>query len=242
MSLSRELPISRRRFVSGAAAVAAGPLLIKPEGGYAQISNKIDGRLPGGLFQLGVASGDPLPDGVVLWTRLAPHPTTGGGMPDRAVPVSWEVATDERFRHVRRRGVATARPELGHSVHVDVRGLRSDAVYYYRFRAGGQVSPVGRTRTAPDHRAKPGRLRFAFASCQDYQSGYYTAYQHMAQEDLAFVAFLGDYIYENPRNAAAARQYEAPASRTRWSSTATGTPPTAPTRTCRPRTPRSRGS
>lgn len=104
--------------------------------------------------------------------------------------------------------MTTADPRLGHSVHVDVRGLRSDAVYYYRFRAGTQVSPVGRTRTAPGSRSKPRNLRFAFASCQDYQAGFYTAYQHLAAEDLAFVAFLGDYIYEGAPNPNAARQHE----------------------------------
>jgi alkaline phosphatase D len=206
--MSLNLPISRRLFVSGAAAVAAGPVLIRPEGGYDRILTRLGEPLPPGLFSLGVASGDPLPDGVVLWTRLAPAPVDGGGMPDRVVPVEWEIAADERFRHERRRGVAAADPKLGHSVHVDVRGLRPDAVYHYRFRAGSQVSPVGRTRTAPAALSAPRHLRFAFASCQDYQSGFYTAYQHMAAEDLAFVAFLGDYIYEGPRNAGSIRQHE----------------------------------
>ncbi|GAA2490005.1 alkaline phosphatase D family protein [Winogradskya humida] len=210
MSLPEKLhlPISRRLFVSGAAAVAAGPLLVKPEGGYAQIPTRNARHLPEGVFTLGVASGDPLPDGVVLWTRLAPSPVTGGGMPDTPVPVEWEIAEDEHFRRNRRRGLTTAVAGLGHSVHVDVRGLRSDAVYYYRFRAGTQISPVGRTRTAPAARSRPRNLRFAFASCQDYQAGFYTAYQHLAQEDVAFVAFLGDYIYEGPRNPNAARQHE----------------------------------
>ncbi|WP_305789775.1 alkaline phosphatase D family protein [Symbioplanes lichenis] len=187
------MPISRRLFVSGAAAVAAGPLLVRGN------------SLPAGAFSLGVASGDPLPDGVVLWTRLAP---AGGSMPDRPVPVEWEIAEDEHFRRNRRHGVVTAVPAFAHSVHVDVRGLRPDAVYHYRFRAGGQQSPVGRTRTAPAERARPGHLRFAFASCQDYQAGFYTAYQHLTREDLAFVAFLGDYIYESAANPGAARQHE----------------------------------
>ncbi|GAB1689412.1 alkaline phosphatase D family protein [Krasilnikovia sp. M28-CT-15] len=204
-----ELPVSRRRFVStAAAAVAAGPWLITPDGAYARIRNGIDTTLPEGVFTLGVASGDPLPDAVVLWTRLAPQPTTGGGMPARPVPVAWEVAEDAGFRRVVRCGVATARPERAHCVHVDVRGLRPDTDYHYRFRTGYQVSPVGRTRTAPAAHARPSRLRFAFASCQDYQGGYYTAYQHLVDEDLAFVAFLGDYIYEGKPNPAAVRQHE----------------------------------
>jgi alkaline phosphatase D len=203
-----QLPVSRRLFVATSAAVAAGPMLVRPEGGHAAIPSKVGVRLPEGVFSLGVASGDPLPDGVVLWTRLAPAPTTGGGMPNEPIPVEWEIAEDERFRRRRHRGVTTAHARLGHSVHVDVRGLRADTVYYYRFRAGTQISPVGRTRTAPGAHSRPRNLRFAFASCQDYQAGFYTAYQHLAAEDLAFVAFLGDYIYEGPRNVNAARQHE----------------------------------
>jgi alkaline phosphatase D len=93
----------------------AGPLLLRPEGGYAGIRTALGDRLPAHLFTLGVASGDPLPDAVVIWTRPAPDPLTGGGMPDRVVPVAWEVAEDDRFRRVVRRGVTAARPELGHS-------------------------------------------------------------------------------------------------------------------------------
>jgi len=208
MSLEHELPISRRRFVTATAALAAGPLLVTPTGAYAQIANKINNRVPGGVFTLGVASGDPLPDGIVLWTRLAPRPTEGGGMPDHAVTVQWQVADDPLFRRLRCHGAAAARPELAHSVHVEVRGLSPDTVYYYRFRAGGQISRVGRTRTAPAAGAAPRNLRFAFASCQDWQSGYYSAYRHMAREDLDFVAFLGDYIYENARNPRTIRHYE----------------------------------
>lgn len=209
MSLPKlNLPISRRLFVSGAAAVAAGPLLVRPEGGYERIPSYLGDTLPEGLFTLGVASGDPLPDGVVLWTRLAPSPLAGGGMPARPVPVQWEIAEDEGFRRNRRHGVTTAVPEFGHSVHVDVRGLRADAVHYYRFRAGTQISPVGRTRTAPAAHSRPRSLRFAFASCQDWQAGYYTAHAHLAQEDLAFVAFLGDYIYEGAPSATTARRHE----------------------------------
>jgi alkaline phosphatase D len=201
MSLSEKLnqPLSRRLLIAGSAAVATGPLLVHPTEAYARAP-----RVPTGVFRLGIASGDPLPDGIVLWTRLA----AVGGMPDRNISVEWEMAKDERFRRRLCHGVTTARPDLGHSVHVDVRGLRSDTVYYYRFRVAGQISPIGRTRTAPSDRANPRRLRFAFASCQDYQAGFYTAYQNMAGEDLAFVAFLGDYIYESTRNPNAVRQHE----------------------------------
>ncbi len=146
-------------------------------------------------FTLGVASGDPLPDGVVLWTRLAPDPLAGGGMPPRPVPVDWELAEDESFRRVVRSGTATADPSFAHSVHVEVDGLEPASWYFYRFRAGGAISPAGRTRTAPT--GAPDRLRLAVASCQHYEQGLYTAYQHMAAEDLDLVLHVGDYIYES---------------------------------------------
>src|SRR5438270_6221412 len=85
-------------------------------------------------FTLGVASGDPLPGGVVLWTRLAPKPIDGGGMPMALVDVDWEVARDARFQSIAQRGTAVARPELGHSVHVEVDGLEPAREYWYRFR------------------------------------------------------------------------------------------------------------
>src|SRR6058998_1501325 len=100
-------------------------------------------------FTLGVASGDPLPDGVVLWTRLAPDPLHGGGMPNQPVDVDWLVARDEAMKDVARTGTASATPDLAHSVHVDVNGLDPNRMYWYRFRAGGLESPIGRTRTAP---------------------------------------------------------------------------------------------
>ena len=148
------------------------------------------------MFSLGVASGDPLADGVVIWTRLAPEPLEGGGMPDRKIPVRWEVAEDESFRKVARRGTTFARPELGHSVHVEVEGLRPAREYFYRFKAGPETSPLGRTKTAPEPGASLSQLTFAYASCQQYEHGYYTAYRRMAEEDLDLVLHLGDYIYE----------------------------------------------
>jgi alkaline phosphatase D len=147
-------------------------------------------------FTLGVASGDPHTTGVVLWTRLAPSPVEGGGMPPTGVVVDWEVARDEAMSQVVRRGSAPARPEHAHSVHVDVKGLAPDHWYFYRFRAGGWISPVGRTRTMPPPSRPQGELALAFASCQSYPSGFYTAYRHMAEEDLDLVLHLGDYIYE----------------------------------------------
>ncbi|WP_083787356.1 alkaline phosphatase D family protein [Stackebrandtia nassauensis] len=151
------------------------------------------------LFTLGVASGDPAPDGFVLWTRLAPDALAEdgfGGMPDKRVKVDYEVATDERFRHVVKRGSAVASRELGHSVHPEIHGLQPGREYFYRFRAGGQISPVGRTRTMPSRSSTPRSLDFVFASCQAWQDGYFTAYDHIVEDDPELLVFLGDYIYE----------------------------------------------
>lgn len=148
-------------------------------------------------FTLGVASGEPMPDGVVLWTRLAPDIAAGGGMPPANVDVQWAVAEDEGMRRIVRHGSATASPDFAHSVHVEVRGLRPAQWYWYRFSSGGAESRVGRTRTAPESTAALDRMRFAFVSCQHYEQGYYAAYRHLADEELDFVAHLGDYIYES---------------------------------------------
>ncbi|MCM5570273.1 alkaline phosphatase D family protein [Burkholderiaceae bacterium FT117] len=162
----------------------------------------VAGRFERDPFALGVASGAPTPDGFVLWTRLAPDPRRGdGGLAPEPIGVRWEVAEDDRFARVVRSGSAIAHPALAHAVHVEVRGLVPERWYHYRFMAGrgaGQaVSPVGRARTAPGADAMPARLRFAFASCQQYEQGFYGAYRHMAEEDLDLVVFLGDYIYES---------------------------------------------
>jgi len=113
------------------------------------------------------------------------------------VPVRWELASDEGFRQIAQRGEVIASPEFAHSVHVEVRGLSPDRPYWYRFIAGDIASPVGRTRTAPAVDADPRQLRFAYASCQNHEHGYYAAYRHMAAEDVQLVVFLGDYIYES---------------------------------------------
>ncbi|WP_329413099.1 alkaline phosphatase D family protein [Nocardia vinacea] len=160
-------------------------------------------RWLGDPFTLGVASGEPLPDGVVLWTRLAPDPLAPdglGGMAQHPVTVEYEVAHDEQFQQVVARGTAVATRELAHSVHPEVRGLEPNRWYFYRFRAGSAISPIGRTRTAPPLGQPTARMRFAFASCQSWASGYYTAYEHMSAEDLDLVVHLGDYIYERGWN------------------------------------------
>jgi alkaline phosphatase D len=185
--------LTRRRLLEAASTMAAvaiaAPLRSKTAHGQP--------RFAANPFTLGVASGDPVADGFVLWTRLAPDPLNGGGMPPEAVPVRWEVARDARFLDIARRGETLAAPELGHSVHVDVTGLESDRWYYYRFIAGGEVSPSGRTRTFPAVGSPADQLRFAFASCQHYGQGYFTAYEAMMEDDLDLIVHLGDYIYES---------------------------------------------
>lgn len=183
------MPVTRRDFLRCAAAFAGAVLPLHAVWGQPRFQ-----RDP---FTLGIASGYPQPEGVVLWTRLAPEPLHGGGMPPAAVEVGWEVAADEAFRTIVRRGKEIATTDLAHSVHVEVGGLNAARSYFYRFHAGGAVSPIGRTRTAPAAGAAVERLRFAFASCQQYEQGYYAAYRHMAADDLDFVAHLGDYIYES---------------------------------------------
>ena len=156
-------------------------------------------RLGGYPFSLGVAAGDPLPDGFVIWTRLAPRPLDEhGGMPMRPFAVRWEVAEDEGFSRIARAGEAIARPELGHSVHVEVGGLRPRRPYWYRFQIeGDDASPVGMARTAPAVDDSPERVRLAVAGCQHYQAGWYDAWRHLSEEnDLDAVFHYGDYIYE----------------------------------------------
>lgn len=158
-------------------------------------------------FTLGVASGEPVPDGVVLWTRLAPEPLAGGGMPAANVDVAWEVATDAACRTVVQTGTSVARPELGHSVHVEVSGLQPGREYWYRFHCGGAVSQIGRTRTTPAEQAPVDRLRFGVCGCGHYEQGFFTAYKHLAEEQFDFVFHTGDYIYEGGPTAGRVRQH-----------------------------------
>jgi len=154
-------------------------------------------RLADNPFTLGVASGEPLPDGVVLWTRLATRPLEiGAGMGSAPVEVRWEIAEDEGLKHSAGKGRTMAVAEAGHSVHIEVAGLKPGRDYWYRFMAGGHASPVGRTRTAPALGAKVDRLRLAYSSCQKYSAGFYEAHAGIADEHPDLVLFLGDYIYE----------------------------------------------
>jgi alkaline phosphatase D len=200
--------LTRRLFVACGAALAALPTLPK-------LAAAADRKLTfeADPFSLGIASGDPGATSVLLWTRLAPRPQEAdGGMKPEAVSVAWEVAEDEAMRKVVARGTAVATPQLGHSVHALARGLAPDRWYWYRFRAQDASSPVGRTRTLPAADAMPQRLKFGFASCQNYEQGLFTAYEQMAKDDLDLVFHLGDYIYETPGRNGAVRKHSGPAS------------------------------
>ncbi|WP_439613217.1 alkaline phosphatase D family protein [Reyranella sp.] len=200
MSTNRGL--ARRGFLAGSlgSALVAAPFAI---------SRAAPPGFSGDPFTVGIASGAPREDGVVLWTRLAPQPLEGGGMPDAPVAVDWLVAEDESFSRIVARGTEQAIPALAHSVHADVRGLKPGRPYWYRFRAGTAQSPTGRTRTAPVATGAPQRLRFAFASCQQYEQGYFAAYRDMAARDLDLVIHLGDYIYEKSWGSRLVRRHEA---------------------------------
>ena len=200
-------PVTRRRFLAGAGAAAALAL----GRGEARLLAQSRPRFSDHPFKLGMASGDPSPDGMVLWTRLAPEPLRpGGGMGPDPVTVDWEVAEDEAMQRTVRKGRALASADLAHSVHVEVTGLEPARWYWYRFGAGAETSPVGRTRTAPARGDRPERLRFAFTSCQHWEFGYYAGYHHMLGDDLDLVFHLGDYIYETSVKNPPVRRHDQP--------------------------------
>ncbi|WP_327675310.1 alkaline phosphatase D family protein [Kitasatospora sp. NBC_00458] len=192
------LGVGRRRFLTVTSAAAALAFTTNLPGAHAADAELAPRTLTEDPFTLGIASGDALTDAVVIWTRLAPRPLEPGhGLPPAGVVrVDWEVARDEHFRKVVRRGTARAHAEFGYTVHVDVDGLDADRVHWYRFRVGAWVSPVGRTRTSPARGRNIERVRFGLVSCQAYEDGYFTAYKHLANEDLDAVFHVGDYIYE----------------------------------------------
>ncbi|MEU6302896.1 alkaline phosphatase D family protein [Streptomyces chartreusis] len=190
--------IGRRRFltVTGAAAALAFAVNV-PAAGTASAAQFDARKITDNPFTLGVASGDPLPDSVLLWTRLAPAPyQPDSGLPAQRITVHWELAHDEGFTRIARRGAAIAYPEFNHTVHVEAAALEAGRVYYYRFRAGTWISETGRTRTAPARTAAASSLTLAAVSCQAYTDGHYTAYRHLAQDDVDVVFHLGDYLYE----------------------------------------------
>lgn len=148
------------------------------------------------LFPLGVASGDPLSDGVVLWTRIVPDPLGLDNPLPGSIDVDWEVADDELFAKVVQRGRTRATADWAHSVHVEVSGLKPARQYFYRFIADGQKSPTGMTRTAPTYLAPTDRARFGVVTCQHYEQGFFNAYTDLIEMDPDFILHMGDYIYE----------------------------------------------
>ena len=188
---------TRRALLAGAAgtgvALVAAPAVLR--------SACAQSWHAGNPFSLGVASGAPRPDGFVLWTRLAPEPTssnpeTPGGMNGGNVTVGYEIATDDAMANVVRRGEAAAEQAYAYSVHLDVAGLESGRPYWYRFKSGDATSPVGRAITLPAPGAALDKMRFGFVSCSNYEHGYFSAYRHLTEEHPEFVLFLGDYIYD----------------------------------------------
>ncbi|MGI5337388.1 alkaline phosphatase D family protein [Streptomyces sp. CA-181903] len=204
-------PISRRAAVTGAAATAALlPLAVAPAAraaGAAPAAGRAEKTASAPAFLHGVASGDPLPDGILLWTRVTPVPEAvpGSGL-GPAVQVSWQVAEDAGFGRVVASGTVTASAAGDHTVKADVRGLRPGTDYFYRFTvtggpdagSSGEVhSPTGRTRTAPAPDVQADGLRFGVVSCANWESGHFSAYRHLAaRRDLDAVLHLGDYLYE----------------------------------------------
>ena len=185
--------IDRRDFISGTAAVLAGSTASSIPMFFS--SSSVAGS---GIFQHGVASGDPMPHSAIIWTRVTPtqeaRPGSYAGDP---VEVGWQVSRDRSFGRAVERGRVTTGRNRDHTVRIDVRGLEPNTSYFYRFRARGYISAVGHFRTLPARAASPGSMLFGFASCANYQHGRFSAYRHMAEhENLQFVLHLGDYIYE----------------------------------------------
>jgi len=184
--------LDRRSFLA-LGAVATGAVLVPATPVLAGRT----ARASGSVFTLGVASGDPLPDSVILWTRLAPKPLElDGGMGKATATVEWEIARDEAFTQERQSGTYEATETYGHSVHIDVKGLTPDTWYYYRFKHGTELSPVGRTRTTPELGASMSRLVVGQTSCANWQSGFYQLYADLAAQEPDYWLALGDYIYE----------------------------------------------
>ena len=207
--------IGRRHFLTGAAAAAAAIAVGcssddegRGSGGTTKATSTTSTAPPqpnqgpelsGNPFTLGVASGDPTADAVILWTRLAPDALAddgAGGMPDEEADVVWELAADQDFEKIVASGVFTTTPTHGHSVHVDAAGLEAGTDYHYRFRYSDWTSPAGRTRTLAV--GSPQRFGVAVVNCQMYESGRFGAYEHLVDEDIDVVLHLGDYIYEYP--------------------------------------------
>jgi alkaline phosphatase D len=211
----RHLPLDpQRRRLLLAGAGLCGFASLRAAHGFAPTLVAAPRQFP---FTLGVASGDPVSDGFVIWTRLAPRPLEDpeglAGLPDAAVEVEWQVASDAGMKRVVQQGHAIAESRWAHSVHVELEGLQADREYWYAFRCGTHRSPIGHARTAPQVGAAMREMRLAYASCQHFEQGYFSAYRHMVAEDPRLILHLGDYIYESSWGEPV-RRHEAPEPRT----------------------------
>lgn len=187
--------VTRRAALSRSLAMAAGAaafLKARPTRAAEPVHFSAD------PFKLGVACGDPTADGLVLWTRLAPNPLEpDGGLGDQVIEVQWMIAADPAFKTVVRAGTELAHPGRGHAIHAEVMGLQPDRPYWYRFEAGGVRSPTGRGKTLPSPGAPKDRFKLAWASCQHFEQGYFTAYRDMVAWAPDLILHLGDYVYES---------------------------------------------
>jgi len=195
---------TRRKLIKGISAASLMPLLGSNLFGCSDSSDRGPAPEPPiesvpAQFNHGVASGDPLSDAVILWTRATPER-------DGNVVVQWEVATDEGFTDIVASGSGTTTAAVDYTVKVDAGGLDPDSAYYYRFITGETVSPVGRTRTAPSGALSA--ATFAVVSCSNYPAGYFYVYREVANQQVEAVLHLGDYIYEYDKDGFASEKAE----------------------------------
>ena len=182
---------TRRQVIAGVAASFAHAVTSRH-------ALSLPGDFESDPFSLGVASGDPSHNSIVLWTRLAPNPLEAdGGLSLPNIPVEWVVASDEKMGQIVSRGSITARRESGYSLHVPVEGLRPRRHYWYQFRTKGYISPIGRSKTLPDPSDPINQFKIAVGGCQKISDGFYTAWADLAKTDLDLVFHYGDYIYEH---------------------------------------------
>jgi len=205
--------LDRREFLQAGAQLGIALAACAIPGMALGAASRLRG-LPDNPFTLGIASGDPTPDSVVLWTRLDTGVLERASANEMAIEVDFEIADSANFANIKRTGTVVALPEMGHSVHAEVRGLEPGREYFYRWMVASEISGTGRTKTAPAANADVDAFRFAIASCQQYEHGFFTAYQHMAEEDLDLIVHLGDYIYESSWGQNLVRAHEGPEIRT----------------------------
>lgn len=202
--------LTRRDWQRMALALAVSPWLsptarAQPVGG---VKGAVTGpRWQNDPFCLGVASGQPQPGSVVLWTRLR-ITEADAALKAQAVPVVCEVFADAALRHPLRQWRVQTDASRGHSVHVLADGLQPGRHYWYRFVCGNAVSPLGHTRTSPALHEAVDRLRIGLASCQHYEQGHFVAHRDMAGQALDLVLFVGDYIYESTNAAYKIRAHD----------------------------------